>query len=110
MFIVLMPKGHYERRGHPRLRVDDKLNVIGVRAELRRAELGVTQIEVCARIELETEGAWRPMRTEYGRIGNGKRTVSDAELLILARVLDCDPCWLLLGSSADRKYSSTKPS
>ena len=91
-----MPRGQYERRGHPRLRDDQgKLNGIGELVEQRRLDLRLTQADICARIQVETKDVWRPLRAEYARIVRGTRTVTELELHILARVLEVDACWLL---------------
>src|SRR5579859_2402346 len=88
-------------RGAARLRtLDGKLNQIGERAKSRRVALKLTQDALCARLALETEGAWNADRRDIFRIEDGRRSVHDVELIALARALEVSPCWLLTGSDA----------
>ena len=103
---AIMPKGIYERRGHPRLRLAGRLNGIGERVAQRAAELKLSQAAACARVSVETADEWRPLRSEWARICQGTRTVTDIELRILSRVLEVDACWLLGTSKADAEISS----
>jgi hypothetical protein len=90
-------------RGGPRLRTqNNKLNQIGPRARERRQVLHLEQDEVCARVATETRGAWNPGWQDLSRIENGARMVSDLEVLVLAQVLDCSACWLLLGAAEEK--------
>lgn len=85
-------------RGAPRLRSEDqKLNLVGPRVQQRRDQLRLKQDELCARIAMETQGAWSPGWQDLSRIENGARIVSDVEVVLLAKVLECSPCWLLAG-------------
>jgi transcriptional regulator with XRE-family HTH domain len=87
-------------RGSPRLRTPDgKLNQISARVRERRTELRLTQDALCARVALNTDGAWNADRMEVYRIETGTRIVSDLEALALAKALECSPVWLLLGRS-----------
>jgi hypothetical protein len=87
-------------RGGPRLRTPDgKLNDLGGRVQQRRDELKITQDELCARIATETGGAWTPAWQDISRIENGVRTVTDLEVRVLARVLECPPSFLLIGAA-----------
>ena len=103
---AIMPKGIYERRGHPRLRLAGRLNGIGQRVAQRAAELNLSQAAACARVSVETADEWRPLRSEWARICQGTRTVTDIELRILSRVLEVEPCWLLGTSPGDAKTNS----
>ncbi len=85
-------------RGTPRLRMADRMNVIGRRARSRRRELTLKQDQVCGRIAAATSGRWSPGWQDLSRIENGGRIVSDVEVLAIAQALDCDPCWLLVGT------------
>lgn len=86
-------------RGAPRLRTpDNKINQLGGRVREQRAASKLTQDGLCARLAFVTGGAWNADEQEIFRIEKGVRIVSDLELLALARALDCDPCWLLLGT------------
>lgn len=85
-------------RGAPRLRTDKgKLNQLAGRVIARRRELRLGQDDLCGRIAQLTSGMWNPTWRDIQRIERGLRIVSDIELLILARALDCTPCWLLTG-------------
>lgn len=85
-------------RGGARLRTGDgKLNQIAERAVARRHALHLGQDELCARIAQVTNGAWNPAWQDISRIEHGARIVTDVELLTLAQVLECPPCWLLTG-------------
>ena len=89
-------------RGGPRLRTQDrKLNQVGPRARERRLALRLEQDGVCARVAMATDGEWNPAWQDLSRIENGARMVSDLEVLALARALDCDPCWLFSGVTAE---------
>lgn len=85
-------------RGSLRLRTsDDKMNQIGQRVRDRRAALAITQDALCARLAEITSGKWIPDRRDMFRIEDGRRIVSDLEMIVLARALECSPSWLLLG-------------
>ena len=87
-------------RGSPRLRTPDgKLNQVASRVRERRDALRLTQDALCARLALNTDGAWNADRMEVYRIENGTRIVSDLETLVLAEALECSPVWLLLGTT-----------
>ena len=89
-------------RGSPRLRTqDNKVNQIGVRVQLRRQQLRLTQDQLCARLAVQTEAVWSPAWQDVSRIENGARIVSDLELIALAQTLECSACWLLLGDTGD---------
>ena len=73
-------------RGAPRLRTaDGKVNQVAGRVRARRKALKLTQDALCARLALETQGAWNADRMEIYRIETGTRIVSDLEMLALAR-------------------------
>jgi transcriptional regulator with XRE-family HTH domain len=87
-------------RGSPRLRTPDgKLNQIASRVRERRNSLRLTQDALCARLALNTDGAWNADRMEVYRIETGTRLVSDLEVLALAEALECSPVWLLLAQT-----------
>lgn len=73
------------------------MNKVGVRVRGRRDKLGIGQDELCARIALNTNGAWNPAWQDISRIENGARIVSDLEVLALASALETSPCWLIGG-------------
>lgn len=85
-------------RGAPRIRTSDgKLNQLAGRVVTRRRALQLGQEDLCGRIAQVTDGVWNPTWRDVQRIERGQRIVSDIEVLILARALDCSPCWLLTG-------------
>lgn len=85
-------------REDPRLRAaDGKKNQIGERVKERSRALALTANAVCARIALVTKGEWNPGRQEVVKLMSGRRQVLDVEIVALSRVLEVDPCWLLLG-------------
>lgn len=87
-------------RGSPRLRTPDgKQNQTSDRIQGRRLELRMSQDTLCARVALVTNGGWIPGRRDIYRIESGTRIVADMEVVALARALDCNPCWLLLGET-----------
>lgn len=86
--------------GGARLRTPEgRVNQCGLRVRERRRELRLKQDALCARIATATEGEWNPDRLEVLRIEQGTRTVTDVELLALARALNCHFCWLLSGEN-----------
>ena len=96
-------------RGYPRLRTSNqKKNQIGQRVRDRRDQLTLTQDTLCARLAQTTNGLWIPDRREIYRIEDGRRIVSDLEILALAEALECYPCWLLVGDSPDNKHVQVK--
>jgi len=87
-------------RGAPRLRTSDgKKNEIGGRIKARRGALDLTQDGLSARLADITSGVWVPDFQEIYRIESGKRIVTTLELIALAKALDSNPCWLLLGTT-----------
>jgi len=89
-------------RGGLRLRTGDgKMNDVGPRVRDRRHLLGLEQDELCARIARETDGGWNPGWQDMSRVENGVRTVTDLEVVALAKTLECSPCWLLTGTPTD---------
>jgi transcriptional regulator with XRE-family HTH domain len=90
-------------KGDVRLRADNgDSNQVAARVKQRRKALKVTQEGLCARLAYVTEGRWVADRQEIVRIESGGRIVSDVELIALAKALECDPCWLLLGDRDDQ--------
>lgn len=91
-------------RGAPRLRTkEQKLNLVGVRALEQRLKQRLTQDAVCARLVEITDGDWNPDRREIFRIEDGRRTVTDLEIIALSEALECSPAWLLLGEAATQE-------
>lgn len=73
---------------------------IGERLRLRREELGLTQEQVRARLELE--GAY-VSRTQYSRIENGDALANAADLIGLQAVLNVSFDWMLKGEERRRR-------
>jgi transcriptional regulator with XRE-family HTH domain len=91
-------------KGDARLRADSgDLNQVAARVKERRKALKMTQDDLCARLSFVTEGRWIADRQEVVRIEAGGRIVSDVELIALAKALQCDACWLLLGETAGER-------
>ena len=63
-----------------------RLNVIGPAVRRLRVGRGLTQEALTARCQL---AGWNLSRPTVGKIEAGLRQVTDAELWMLARVLDC---------------------
>ena len=85
-------------RGAKRVRTPDgKLNQVGERVRERRKALKLTRDALMARLSHFSEGGWLGDVADVYRIERGQRSVHDIELVFLAKALECDPCWLLLG-------------
>ena len=83
-------------RGAPLLRtVDNRMNLVGLQIKERRKYLKWNQDTLCARIAFVTESVWNPEWRDIVRIEGGTRKVSDLELLVLAKALECTASWLL---------------
>jgi len=96
---------------------DGRMNLAGSNIHDRRSELSMSQDQLCALIAAVTNGAWIPTRHDIYRIEVGTRTVSDAELLALACVLETDLNGLVLGGtdasikqSASDIFAEARPS
>ncbi len=93
-------------KGEDRLRTEDgKLNLIGPRVKERRREIGVDANALCARLDVDTNGRWRPKRDDLYKLEAQVRIVSDLEMLALATVLEVDVIWLLFGEHRIEKVS-----
>ena len=75
------------------------MNRIGERVRRRRKEIKMRQGSLLGRLADVTDGGWNPTPQEVLRIENGTRTVTDTEVIALAKALACDPCWLLVGKT-----------
>lgn len=69
---------------------------IGARVCERRKELGLTQVQIRARVEAE---GVHISRTQYSRIELGRSLLNAAEIIALAQVLEVSDRWLLRGQS-----------
>ena len=80
-----------------RLKTEDgNYNQLGARVKAKRRERSITQEELCALLATHTNGVWNPDFKEISRLERGKRTVTDLEILVLAKILKCSPCELLV--------------
>ena len=83
-------------RGGPRLRGEDgEMNMVGGRVRERREALGLFRDQLAGRLAAETGGLWNPSVDELHNLEARIRTVTDYELVVLARVLDCSILWLM---------------
>ncbi|MGC4045050.1 MAG: helix-turn-helix transcriptional regulator [Armatimonas sp.] len=83
-------------RGGPRLRGENgELNMVGARVREKRESLGLTRDQLAARLAAETNGAWNPSVDETYNLEAKIRTVTDYELVILAKVLNTTVTWLM---------------
>lgn len=90
-------------RGGLRLRnAAGKINGLGERVRQRRRDLGLTQMQLCARLEIATGSEWLVDRQDILRIEGGQRLVGDLEIVVLARVLEMLASELLLGETEDK--------
>lgn len=70
----------------------EKRNLIGCRLKQARIEKGLTQQDLCAK--LQTMGILID-RASISKIEQQKRIVTDYELLYISQVLELSPNWLL---------------
>jgi transcriptional regulator with XRE-family HTH domain len=96
-------------RGLKRVTVQGKRNQIGERMRERRKALRLTFRGLGGRVAAASDGlfddAWVPDDQELARIEKGRRVCSDLELVALARALECEPCWLLVGEAGGQIQS-----
>lgn len=76
---------------------------MGERLSRYRQQLGLTQEQVRARIELEQVYI---SRARYSRIELGKAIMRTSELIALIRALAVSGTWLLFGDEPDLKHST----
>jgi transcriptional regulator with XRE-family HTH domain len=85
-------------RGDKRVRTaDNKINMVGGRVKERRLELELTRDQLAARVAVASRQSWVPDEPEIYKIEDGRRSVHDIEIMLLAKALEADPCWLLVG-------------
>ena len=95
-------------RGGPRVRTaEGHVNGVGVQIRKRLDALKLTQFQFAGQIATATQGAWNPSENEIYKLQRGTRIVSDLELRVLARVLDCSVTDLL-GEDPPLASSSTE--
>jgi transcriptional regulator with XRE-family HTH domain len=73
---------------------------IGARVRRRRRQLGLTQEDTRARMELESIYV---SSTQFSRIENGESLLNAAEVIALSSALKIPCNWLLLGDDATLK-------
>ncbi len=84
-------------RGPGRLRTKNgSKNSVGKRVKNQRLKLGITQSVLCGQIANITDGEWNPTPQEIMRIENGKRLVTDLEMITLTKTLEFN-LFLLIG-------------
>lgn len=76
-----------------------KINLIGGRVKQRRRELGMSQGDLAAKLQIEGVDV---VQKSVSRIETGNRIVTDYEVLSLAKVLKVDVMWLLTGENPTR--------
>lgn len=76
---------------------DGRKNLVGGRVRERREALDWSQAHLTARLAFVSVGAWNPAAQEVTHIETGRRTVTDIEIVTLAKALECLPAWLLTG-------------
>ncbi len=71
-------------------------NIIGQRIKILRATQTphLSQADLLAHIHLQ---GWQLSQSTLSKIENGKRLVSDSELIILSKALNVSLMWLLTG-------------
>ena len=98
------PKRRKKNIPRPRLGTEEgRRNEIGERVKERRTELGLTQAELSRNLADATEGDWDPTIQQVLYIETKRRAVTDIEIRVLARVLECRPAWLLEGDGSEAK-------
>lgn len=63
-----------------------KLNVLGPHIQKLRMKKGWTQLQFCLRLQRK---GWDIKMSSLGRIETGDRSITDNELLFIAKVLNC---------------------
>ena len=76
---------------------EGKSNSSGERVRFAREKLGISQSQLAAR--LQVEGVQLNQKA-ISRIETGERIIADYELVYLAKALNEDPTWLLLGEQS----------
>lgn len=98
------PKRRKQNIPRPRLGTEDgRRNEIGERVKERRTELGLTQAQLSENLAEATDGDWDPTIQQVLYIETKRRAVTDIEIRVLARVLECKPGWLLEGDGGETK-------
>ena len=72
------------------------VNLSGKRIKERRTELGLTQIEVAASLEVDLNIFLD--RSDISEIERGVRAVKDTELAAFAKILNINPLLLIYGN------------
>lgn len=73
---------------------EGKSNASGDRVRIAREKTGITQSQLAARLQVE---GIQLNQKAISRIETGERVIADYEVIYLAKALNVDPKWLLLG-------------
>lgn len=73
---------------------EGKSNASGERVRIAREKSGITQSQLAARLQVE---GIQLNQKAVSRIETGERVIADFEVIYLAKALNVDPIWLLLG-------------
>lgn len=74
-------------------------NICGERIKKARTELGITQADLAARLQVQGIVI---ERDSISRIEIGTRFVADYELMVIAEILKVSPARLLYGESSEK--------
>jgi len=78
----------------------EAINLCGKRLKIARIEKGMKQVEVSAALSVECKVELS--QKSLSRIEVGKRSVTDIELVALAKVLEVTIDWLVYGNKPTR--------
>ena len=73
---------------------EGKSNISGERVKISRKRMGINQSQLAARLQVK---GIQLNQKAISRIETGERVIADYELVYLAKALNVDPLWLLLG-------------
>lgn len=73
---------------------EGKSNISGERVKISRKRMGINQSQLAARLQVK---GIQLNQKAISRIETGERVIADYELIYLAKALNVDPLWLLLG-------------
>lgn len=73
---------------------EGKSNISGERVKTSRKRMGINQSQLAARLQVK---GIQLNQKAISRIETGERVIADYELIYLAKALNVDPLWLLLG-------------
>ena len=79
-------------------------NLSGKRVKIVRVAQDMKQSDLCAALSVDFD--FEMSQTALSDIERGRRSISDVELDLFAKVLDVSPMWLLYGDDQP-KFSTT---